>query len=168
MNNADIKKLSTCSILLALALVLSFFESTVFPSILPLPGVKLGLSNIVTLFSLYVFGGIPCAVILILRCIVASFFGGGVTSLFFSLAGGLLALITMMLIKHFGSFSIYGVSISGSATHSIGQILAAAIIFDSSSIFMYLPIMLIASLFTGAGIAFAAQFLLTRIKMYKK
>lgn len=162
------KKLATCSILLALALVLSFFESTVFPSVLPLPGVKLGLSNIVTLFSLYALGCIPCAVILILRCIVASFFGGGLTALFFSLTGGVLALITMMLIKSFGAFSIYGVSISGSAAHSIGQILAAALIFGSSSIFMYLPVMLFASLFTGVAIAFVTHFLLIRIQMYKK
>lgn len=162
------KRLATFSILLAIALILAFFESTLFPSILPLPGIKLGLSNIVTLFTLYAFGGIPCAVILTLRCIISSFFGGGVTALLFSLTGGLLALITMILIKRFDTFSIYGVSISGSAAHSIGQILAAALIFDSASIFMYLPVMLIASIFTGTIIAFATQFVLIRIKMYKK
>ncbi len=162
------KKLSTYSILLAVALVLSFFESTLLPSVLPLPGVKLGLSNIVTVFTLYAFGGIPCAVILILRCVIASFFGGGVTSLLFSLAGGLFSLITMIFTKRFSVFSIYGVSISGSATHSFGQILAAALLFGSASIFMYLPIMLIASLFTGAIIAFVTHFLLSQTKMYKK
>lgn len=162
------KKLATCSILLAIALVLSFFENTLIPSVLPLPGIKLGLPNIVTLFTLYAFGGLPCAIILVLRCILASFFGGGVTSLFFSLSGGVLAFLTMLLIKRFSAFSIYGASIAGSAAHSIGQILASALLFGSATIFMYLPVMLIASLFTGAIIAFAAQFVLTRTKMYKK
>lgn len=168
MNKSRIKKLSIYSILLALALVLSFVESMMFPSVLPLPGVKLGLSNIVTVFTLYALGGVPCAVILILRCIIASFFGGGVTSLLFSLAGGLFSLITMTLAKRFGAFSIYGVSIAGSSVHSVGQILAAALLFGSASILMYLPIMLIASLFTGSIIAFVTHFLLSRTKMYKK
>lgn len=162
------KKLATYSILLAIALVLSFFESVLLPSVLPLPGVKLGLSNIVTLFALYSLGGIPCAVILILRCILASFFGGGVTSLLFSLAGGLLSLLTMLLLKRFSALSIFGVSIASSSAHSIGQILAAALIFGSATIFTYLPIMLVVSIFTGAIIAFATHLVLTRIKMNKK
>ena len=168
MNSNRTKKLALYAILLALALVLSFVESVALPSAIPLPGVKLGLSNIITLFTLYALGGIPCAVILILRCIMAAFFGGGVTSLLFSLAGGILALLTMIFTKRMGTFSIYGVSIAGSAAHGIGQILAAALIFGSTSIFMYLPIMLLASLVTGAVIALITQFLLARIRMNKK
>ena len=167
MNNSKAYKLSLYSILLALSLALSFFENMLLPPLLPLPGVKLGLANIVTIFSLYTLSPYAAFTILILRSFLSSVFAGGVTALAFSLSGGILALFSMLFVKHFRCFSIFGVSILGAAFHSIGQIISASILFLSLSIFMYLPIMLIASIVTGFLTAFIARFVIRTERMYK-
>lgn len=167
MNNRKTYKLSLYSLLLALSLILSFFENAFFPSILPLPGVKAGLANVVTLFSLYTISPLATFSILIVRSVVSSIFGGGVTALVFSISGGTLAFLSMLFLKRFKAFSIYGVSMLGAALHSIGQIIASSLLFFSLSIFMYLPIMLLASVVTGLLTAFIAQFIITRTDMYK-
>ncbi len=167
MSNSRTYKLSLYSLLLALSLILSFFENAFFPSILPLPGVKAGLSNIVTLFSLYTLSPLATFSILFVRSIVSSIFGGGITALVFSLSGGTLAFLSMLFLKRYNAFSIYGVSILGASFHSIGQIISASLLFFSFSIFMYLPIMLLASIITGITTAFIAQFIIRRTDMYK-
>ena len=108
-----------CGILIALALALSFAERW-FPLqlLIPLPGVKLGLANIVTLVALYRLRTRYAVCILIPRCILGAVFGGGITGLLFSLCGGSLALLAMALAKKSGLFSVYGVSVLGAAAHS--------------------------------------------------
>lgn len=164
-----IRRLTLCAFLCAVALALSFFESQLPSSLIPLPGVKLGLSNIVTLFALYSLGLKPAAGIVFCRCILSSFFGGGISALAFSLFGGAFAIFFMWLAMKCGLFSIFGVSLAGAAAHGIGQIVAACIMLGSLSAIFYLPILLFASLITGAVIAFITAFLLRRIpkKMYK-
>ena len=121
-----------CGILIALALALSFAERW-FPLqlLIPLPGVKLGLANIVTLVALYRLRTRYAVCILIPRCILGAVFGGGITGLLFSLCGGSLALLAMALAKKSGLFSVYGVSVLGAAAHSLGQILAAMVLMGS-------------------------------------
>lgn len=150
-------RLTLCALLLALALTLSYVERF-FPLQLaiPLPGVKLGLANIVSLAALYLLGGKSAFSILILRCILASAFGGGFTSLVFSLSGGLLSMTAMILSRKLPFLSIYGVSILGAAAHSIGQICAAMLMMHSVQIAAYLPVLLIAALFTGFAIGAAS------------
>jgi len=144
------KKLTLCAVLISLALTLSYMERF-FPLqlIVPLPGVKLGLANIVTLVALYLLGGRSAYVILAIRCILGSAFGGGITSLMFSLTGGTLAMLTMVLGRKLPFFSIYGVSILGAAAHNIGQILSAMALMHSVYIGAYLPYLLAVGLFTG-------------------
>lgn len=144
------KRLTLCALLIALALALSYTERFIpLQMVIPLPGVKLGLANIVTLIALYLLGPKYAFVILIPRCIFGAVFGGGITGLLFSLTGGILAMATMTLARKLPIFSIYGVSILGAAAHNIGQILAAMVLMHSVYIGAYLPYLLFVALFTG-------------------
>lgn len=144
------RKLTLCAVLISLALVLSYMERF-FPlqMLVPMPGVKLGLANIVSLAALYLLGGRSAYIILALRCILGSAFGGGFTSLMFSLTGGTLAMLVMALSRRLPFLSIYGVSILGAAAHNIGQICAAMVLMHSVYIGAYLPYLLAVGLFTG-------------------
>lgn len=144
------KHLALSAVLLSLALTLSYAERLIpLQLVIPLPGVKLGLANIVTMIALYLFGMKTAGVILVLRCLLASVFGGGITGFLFSLTGGTLALVIMALMKKTGFFSVYGVSIFGAAAHNTGQIFVSAVLMHSSRIFFYLPYLLIVALMTG-------------------
>lgn len=157
------------SILISLSLALSFFETLLPVSFFPLPGIKLGLANIILLYVLYVMSPKSCIIILLCRCILASLFGGGISSFAFSLCGGLFSIVTMYFFKRSTFFSIYGVSIAGAAAHGFGQILAAGFMMASISVIYYLPFLLFASLFTGLITAFLASVMISRIKfVYKK
>lgn len=148
------KRLAECALFISLALVLSYIERF-FPlqAFIPLPGVKLGLANVVTMVSLMCLGKRDTFIIVILRCILGSMFGGGVTGLMFSLTGGMLSVSVMIAVSKVPYFSIYGVSILGAAAHNIGQILAAVILMQSIYILTYLPWLLLTGLVTGLVIA---------------
>lgn len=144
------KEISLCAVLTALALGLSYMERFIpLQLIVPLPGVKLGLANIVTLVALYMLRPRHAMMILIPRCILGALFGGGITGLMFSLLGGLLAVGVMTLTGRIPLFSIYGVSILGAAAHNIGQIIAAMALMKSIYIAAYLPYLLLVGIFTG-------------------
>ena len=144
------KCITLCAMLLSLALALSYMERF-FPLqlVIPLPGVKLGLANIVSLAALYLLDGKSAYIILALRCILGSAFGGGITSLMFSLTGGTLSMLCMILARRIPFLSVYGVSILGAAAHNIGQICIAMVMMHSVYIGAYLPYLLIVGLFTG-------------------
>ena len=143
-------RLTLCALLIALALALSYTERFIpLQMVIPLPGVKLGLANIVTLIALYLLGSRYAFAILIPRCIFGAVFGGGITGLLFSLTGGILAMGVMALCRKLKIFSVYGVSILGAAAHNVGQILAAMVLMHSVYIGAYLPYLLIVALFTG-------------------
>ena len=144
------KQISLCAVLVALALALSWTERFIpLQMVIPLPGVKLGLANIVTLTALYLMGMKLAFLILIPRCILGAIFGGGISGLLFSLCGGILAMCTMALSKRLPLFSVYGVSVLGAAAHNIGQIFAAMLMMKSIYIITYLPYLLIVAIFTG-------------------
>lgn len=144
------RRLTLCAVLISLALALSYMERF-FPlqMIIPLPGIKLGLANIVTLAALYLLEWKSAYVILAIRCIMGAAFGGGFTSLMFSLTGGTLSMIVMALSRRLPFLSIYGVSILGAAAHNIGQICISMVLMNSVYIGAYLPYLLVVSLFTG-------------------
>lgn len=159
------KRLALCAVLIALALALSYTERFIpLQMVIPLPGVKLGLANIVTLIALYLMGPKYAFAILIPRCILGAVFGGGITGLAFSLTGGILAMVTMTLARKIPIFSIYGVSILGAAAHNIGQILAAMVLMNSYYIGAYLSYLLIVSLFTGVATGTAGAGVLRALK----
>ena len=94
------KRLALCAVLIALAMALSYTERFIpLQMVIPLPGVKLGLANIVTLIALYMMGPKSAFAILIPRCVFGAVFGGGITGLAFSLTGGILAMVTMIVAK---------------------------------------------------------------------
>ena len=138
------------AILVTVALALSYIERFIpLQLIIPLPGVKLGLANIVTLIALYALGTKQAFWIVILRCTLGSVFGGGITGLLFSLTGGLLSMATMSLCKRSSLFSVYGISILGAAIHNVGQITVAMVLMQSIHIGLYLAYLLGVALFTG-------------------
>ena len=159
------KRLTLCALLIALALALSYTERFIpLQMVVPLPGVKLGLANIVTLIALYVMGSKYAFAILIPRCIFGAVFGGGITGLLFSMTGGILAMLTMILARKLPIFSVYGVSILGAAAHNVGQILAAMVLMHSVYIGAYLPYLLGVALFTGFATGAAGAGILRAFK----
>lgn len=159
------KRLVQSAVLVSLALALSYAERFIpLQMLIPLPGVKLGLANVVTLIALYLLGEKNAFVILILRCVLGSVFGGGITGLLFSLCGGILSMSVMALCKRTSFFSVYGVSILGAAAHNIGQILAAMALMNSVYIGMYLSYLLAVALFTGFGTGAACAGVLRVLK----
>lgn len=144
------KRLIYCAILISLALVLSYMERFIpLQMVVALPGIKLGLANVVTLLALYFLGTGSAFTILILRCFLGSFFGGGLSALAFSLFGGVLALLMMTLARRIPIFSVYGVSVWGAAAHNLGQIMVAVVLMQSVYVAGYLPYLLVVSVFTG-------------------
>ena len=144
------KEESLCAILLALALALTYVERLIpLQLVVPLPGIKLGLANIVTLVVLYTLKTRYAFLILVPRCCFTAAFGGGATGFWFSLCGGLLALVVMSLAKKAVFLSVFGVSMIGAAAHNIGQIMAAMVLMNSVYIGAYLPYLLIVAIVTG-------------------
>lgn len=144
------RQLTLCALLTAMALALSYLEN-LFPLSLaiPLPGVKLGLANIVTVFALYALGAGQALLILLARCFLGSLFAGNMNALLFSLFGGLCAMGTMVLLSRLRGLSVYGVSVGGAAAHNCGQVAAAVLTLGSGAPLYYLPVLLAVSLLTG-------------------
>ena len=155
------KNIALCAVLAALALGLSTLEG-LFPIslLVPLPGVKLGLANIVTVFALYQLGAGAALAILLTRCLLGGLFAGNLSAMLFSVLGGLTAMLVMIFLRRLPKLSVYGVSIGGAAAHNIGQMAAAVITLGSTMVLGYLPFLLAVSLFTGALTGFITALLL--------
>lgn len=151
------RQLTLCALLTAMALALSYMEG--FLPVLPLPGAKLGLANIVTLFALYSLGPAQALLILMGRCLLGAMFAGNLNALLFSLLGGLAALGTEFLLKKIPRLSIYGVSMGGAAAHHCGQVAAAILTLGNTAPLGYLPLLLWVSLLTGAVTGLLASLL---------
>lgn len=140
------------AILTALALALSWMERMIpLELLIPLPGVKLGLANTVTLFALYRLNMPAAVLILISRCLLTALFSGNLTALAFSLAGGALSMAVMALARRSSCLSVYGVSVLGAAGHNLGQILIAVLLMHSPYIWGYLPYLLLIGTVCGTA-----------------
>ena len=150
------KNIALCAVLAALALGLSTLEG-LFPIslLVPLPGVKLGLANIVTVFALYQLGAGAALAILLTRCLLGGLFAGNLSAMLFSVLGGLTAMLVMIFLRRLPKLSVYG-----AAEHNIGQMAAAVITLGSTMVLGYLPFLLAVSLFTGALTGFITVLLL--------
>ena len=135
------RQLTLCAVLTAMALALSYLENF-FPLSLaiPIPGIKLGLANIVTLFALYALGPGQLGAV----------FAGNMNALIFSLLGGVTAMGVMIALSRLKRLSVYGVSVGGAAAHNCGQVAAAVLTLGNTAPLYYLPVLLGVSLFTGA------------------
>lgn len=144
----------------ALALILSYVESFV-P--MPLPGVKLGLANLVAVFVLYREGVLRAAGVSLLRVLLSSLLFGSTVSLAYSLAGAALSIAVMASLRRTDRFSPLGVSIAGGVMHNAGQIIVCCILLDTAAVAAYLPILTVSGAVAGVAIGALAALLLSRI-----
>lgn len=159
----NIKKLALYGMLIALAMILSYVES-IIPIIIPIPGIKLGLANLVVIVCLYTLGTRAAVIISILRVFLISFTFGNAAALMFAISGACFSLICMLIALKTEKFSSAGVSIIGGISHNIAQILVAVSILENILIFSYLPYLMIAGLVTGLLIGILANLIIKRIK----
>lgn len=165
MKKLDTKKLVTLSALIAVAMILSYIESLI-PTFVAVPGVKMGLSNIATVFTLYALGWPYAIIVSIIRVLLSALLFGNVTSLIYSLAGATLALASMILLKKLDKFSSVGVSVVGGLFHNVGQITAACLVMETTAISLYLIPLTISGTIAGVVIGLIAGNLVNRIKKY--
>ena len=145
------KQLTLCAVLTALALALSYVENFLPLSLaIPVPGIKLGLANIVTVFALYALGSSQALMILLARCFLGAVFAGNMNALIFSLLGGVSAMLVEIGLCRLPRLSVYGVSVGGAAAHNCGQVAAAVLTLGNTAPLYYLPVLLGVSLATGA------------------
>lgn len=149
-------------VFLALALICSYVESLI-PISFGIPGVKLGLTNIVVVLMLYCIGAKEALVVSVCRIVLAGFLFGNLFSILYSLAGGLLSFLIMWAVKRTGKLGILPVSVCGGIFHNIGQLAVAALVVENYNVFYYLPVLLLAGAATGLAIGVVAQELIIRI-----
>ena len=157
------EKIALCAVFTALAMILSYVESLV-PYFFAVPGMKLGLTNLVVVYALYLFGSKEAFVINMIRIVLVGFIFGNAFSIIYSLAGGILSFISMFLMKKNERFSIIGVSMTGGVFHNVGQILVAILVVKSFSISWYLPPLMVSGLITGFLIGLISNETLKRTK----
>ena len=164
----EMKKLARLTLLLTLALVLSLVENIIpiFNGFI-IPGLKLGLANIVILFILYSYGIKEALFISLLRVLVISILQTGLFNItfFFSISGAIVSLLIMYLSKKFFPFSVIGVSVLGSIGHSIGQFLVASILLNNATLMFYLPFVLVFSILAGIIIGLLSKKLLNYVDL---
>lgn len=149
--------------LVALAFIFSYVEAMV-PVPLPVPGIKLGLANLVTIAGLYTVGIPGAAVVSLIRILLMGFTFGNVFSMAYSMAGGVCSLIVMAGAVKSGWFSKIGVSILGGIFHNVGQLCAAAWVTKTLGVFSYLPVLLVAGVAAGAVIGLLGGIVVERIE----
>lgn len=156
------KKTALYGLLVALAFILSYIETLIpFPV---MPGIKIGLANLVVITALYGMGSKEAFVLSLIRIILVGFTFGNLSTMLYSLAGGLLSWFVMVLSKKSKWFSMVGVSVLGGVSHNVGQIIVAILTVNNVYIITYLPLLLITGVVTGAFIGLLAALILKRIK----
>lgn len=151
--------------MLALALVLSYVEALV-PVPFPVPGIKLGLPNLMTVLLLYTYGWREAAAVNLLRVVLNGFLFGGMSAILFSLAGAVLSFAVMLVLKRSDRFGIPGVSAAGGVAHNIGQIAVAALTVKTAGVVAFVAPLLVAGVLTGAAIGACAGVLLPYMKRF--
>lgn len=156
------RQIAEYGLLIALAMVLSYVESIV-PFSFAVPGVKLGLANIVVLFALYRLGILQAFIISFLRVMLVTFMFGNAFAMVYSLSGAALSLCVMLVLYKSGRFSPIGVGVAGGVAHNIGQILCAIVLLETKRLVYYLPVLLVSGTIAGIVIGFAAGILIERL-----
>ena len=154
-------KLTTLGLSVALALILSYVES-LLPPLVAVPGVKVGLPNVVILFLLFRYGWKEAGAVSLLRLLLTAAMFTGFAAFFYGLSGAALSLIGSALLKRTDRFSPLGVSVAGGVLHNVGQIALAALVLDSGYIFAYLPVLLLSGTLAGVLVGVLAGILIRR------
>ena len=158
------RKLTLMAMLTAIALTIFMIEAQI-PALVPIPGIKLGLANIVTVFAVFALGPREAASILFVRIFLGAVFAGNFSTIFYSGAGGACAiLVTIGLWKILTSQQLWVAGALGAVGHSIGQMAAAVVITSTPALVVYLPVMILCSVITGLFTGLCAQLLLNRGK----
>lgn len=147
----------------ALALLFSYIESLI-PFHIGIPGVKLGLANLIIVIALYKRNARQAFLLSVTRIVLAGFLFGNLFSILYSLAGGMLSLIVMILLKKQNGFSVMGVSVAGGVFHNVGQLVIAMLVTESLNLFYYVPVLMISGLITGIFIGIIANEMLKRLR----
>lgn len=162
------KKTAYMGMLTALAFVFSYIES-LLPINLGVPGIKLGLANLVIIVTLYTIGIKAACTLSLVRIVLTGFTFGNPVSMIYSLAGGILSLVIMILAKRSKTFSVTGVSVLGGVFHNFGQIMVAAVVVEMASLFYYLPVLILSGTIAGVAIGMLASILIQHlIKMIEQ
>ena len=160
------KKMTFLGLSIALAMILSFVESQI-PALVAVPGVKVGLPNLVMVFLLYRVGWKETVIVSVIRVALVSLLFGNVQVLSFSLAGAALSLLGMILLKKTEKFSTITVSVIGGVLHNVGQIAAACLWTNTPQIVYYLPVLLISGTIAGVVIGLVGGMLINRLDKIK-
>ena len=161
------KKLTLLSLLTAIALTIFMVEAQI-PALVPVPGVKMGLSNIVTVFAVFALGPAEGAAVLFARIFLGAVFAGNFSTIFYSAAGGLCAiLVTILLKKLLTTKQLWVAGCFGAIAHSIGQMAMAVLLTGTPGLVLYLPVMIIISILTGCFTGLCAQLLVNRGSLWK-
>lgn len=146
----------------ALALIFSYVE-TLIPFQIGIPGVKLGLANLIIVIALYKLSLKETWLLAVTRVLLSGFIFGNYFSIIYSLAGSALSLLVMNYLKKRGGFSVMGISLAGGTAHNVGQLLVAMVVVETYSVAYYLPVLLIAGVITGLIIGFVAAEMMKRL-----
>lgn len=147
----------------ALALMFSYIE-TMIPIQFGVPGIKLGFANIMIVIMLYKSSAKEALLLSIVRMMLSGFLFGNLSSILYSIAGGVLSLGIMTLLKKQGGFSVIGVSVAGGVSHNVGQLIVAMLVVETYQVGYYFPVLLVAGVLTGLGIGVVSQEVLKRIR----
>ena len=156
-------KLMRMGVFTALALIFSYVE-TLIPINFGIPGVKLGLANLVIVIALYKMKLTEVYLLSVVRVLLAGFIFGNYFSIIYSLAGGLLSLTVMALLKKSKGFSVMGISVAGGVFHNVGQLIVAMLVVETFSVGYYFSVLLVAGVITGLVIGIVSAEMLKRIK----
>ena len=154
-------KVAVFGVFTSLALILSYVELLI-PINFGIPGMKLGLANLLVVILLYKCGPRDALLLSVIRILLSGLIFGNMFSIFYSLGGGLLSLAVMIFLKRTGQFTVTGVSLGGGASHNVGQLLIAMFVVQTYQVGYYLPVLLIAGVITGAVIGILSAEVLKR------
>ena len=157
----DTRKTVHMGMLVALAMILSFIESQI-PAFVAIPGIKVGLANIAVIFALYRFGFREALTVSVIRVVLGSLLFGSVLSLLYSLAGALVSLAGMALMRRTGFFGMMGTSVCGALLHNLGQTAVAWLILRTRAVVYYLPFLIISAVAGGIVTGIVASALVKR------
>lgn len=152
--------------LTASALIFSYVESLI-PITAGIPGIKLGLANLIVLTGIYFLPYTEVLFLLITRILLSSFLFGNLFSLFYSLSGGILSFLSMLLFKQLKGFTVTGVSIIGGISHNIGQLICASLVLKTLHIMYYAPVLILSGAVAGTLIGLTGSKCLTILRKYR-
>ncbi|MCI8299715.1 MAG: Gx transporter family protein [Lachnospiraceae bacterium] len=156
------KKTAYMGMLTALALVFSYIEF-LLPVNLGIPGIKLGLANLAVMVTLYTISARAAFTLSLVRILLTGFTFANLSMMIYSLAGGMLSLIIMILVKRSNLFSVTGVSVLGGVFHNLGQIIAAALVVETAGLLYYLPVLILSGTISGVLIGILSSILIQRL-----